>query len=100
AMMPFGAAAPRLTRENAVRTTVEVPNTVPLVALTVLVNVPAVVPPVNNPVMLLIVPPPFATDQTGEIGNTLPLASRPTAEYCCVPLVVMVFGFGVTVMVA
>ena len=54
-------------------------------------------PAVNSPAAV-IVPPPATTDQAGVIGTTLPLASRPTAVNCCVPLTTRVTGFGVTVM--
>src|ERR1035437_5913752 len=79
--------------------TVAVPKIAPLVALTVLVNVPDVVPAVNKPVEL-IVPPLAATDQVGAIATTLPLASLPTAVNCCVPPVARLLGFGLTVIVA
>src|SRR5579862_1631704 len=84
----------------AVSVTVAVPETLPLVALTVLANVPAVVPAVKRPLVELMVPPPFTAVQTGEIGTTLPFASLPTAVNCCVPLVCMATGFGDTVMEA
>ena len=84
----------------AVTVTVAVPEIAPLVALTVLVNVPATAPAVKRPVAALMLPPPFTTDQTGEIGKMLPSPSRPTAVNCCVPLVWTEAGFGVTVMVA
>ena len=65
--------------------TVAKPAIVPIVARTVFVKVPAVVPAVNRPVAALIVPPPATTDQSGVIATTLPLASLPTAVNCCVP---------------
>jgi hypothetical protein len=79
--------------------TVAVPNIEPLVARTVLLNVPVAPPAVNNPVLALMVPPPAVTDQTGVIATTLPCASLPTAVNCCVVLMGSV-GFGVTVIVA
>jgi hypothetical protein len=79
---------------------VAVPKMVPLVARTVLANVPATVPAVKSPLLALMVPPPFVTDQTGVIVTTLLLASRPTAVYCWVPLIGIVPGLGVTVIVA
>src|SRR3954462_1798088 len=86
AMIPFGAAAPRLTIGAGaveVTVTVAVPEIVPLVAFTVLLKVPVVPPEVKRPVLELMDPPPFTTDQTGEIATTLPLASRPVAANCC-----------------
>src|ERR1051325_11106849 len=79
--------------------TVAVPETAPLMAFTVFVNVPANGPAVKRPVDPLIVPPPATTDQTGAIGKTLPAASRPTAVNCCVALTSIAAGFGVTVIV-
>src|ERR1035437_5827646 len=79
--------------------TVAVPKIAPLVAVTVLVNVPGVVPAVNTPVEL-IVPPLATTDQVGVIATTLPLASLPMAVNCCVRLTFSETGFGVTVIVA
>ena len=73
---------------------------VPLVARTVLLNVPSVAPAVKSPVPALIVPPPACTDQTGVIVTMLLPASRATATNCCVPSTAVVSGFGVTVMVA
>jgi hypothetical protein len=65
--------------------TVAVPEMLPLVALTVLVNVPSVAPAVKRPVVLPMAPPLATTDQvaTGEIATTLPPASLPTAVNCC-----------------
>jgi hypothetical protein len=80
--------------------TVAVPKIDPLVALTVLVKVPVVVPAVKSPVDGSMVPPPAVTDQTGVIATTLPCASLPTAVNCCVVLMGRVAGFGVTVIVA
>ena len=79
--------------------TVAVPKIAPLVALTVLVNVPDVVPAVNKPA-LAIVPPPLTTDQVGVIATTLPFASLPTAVNSWVPPVGNVAEAGVTVIVA
>src|SRR3954469_19063806 len=89
AMMPLAAAVLRSTSGGTtggvtVTVTVAVPEIAPLVALTVLVKVPARIPAVNRPVLPLIVPPPLTTDQAGEIGTMVPLASRPTALNCCV----------------
>src|ERR1019366_9234533 len=79
--------------------TVAVPERPPLVAVTVLANVPITVPATNKP-ELLIVPPPAATDHTGVRATTLPLASLPMAVNCCVRLTFSETGFGVTVIVA
>src|SRR5882762_9298028 len=84
---------------TTVTTTVARPETLPSRASTVLVNVPATVPAVNRPVLLML--PPFATTaQVGEIETMLPLASWPTAANCCVALAANVSELGVTVMVA
>jgi hypothetical protein len=102
-MIPFGAAAPRFTiGAGAVEftVTVAVPEIVPLVALTVLLKVPAVPPEVKRPVFGSIDPPPFTTDHTGEIAMTLPFPSRPVAANCCDEFVRSEAGFGVTVMLA
>ena len=72
----------------------------PLVAVTVFVNVPAADPAVNTPVTALIVPPPLVTVQIGMMLTTLPAASRPTAVNCCCVLAAIDTGVGVTVMVA
>src|SRR5579862_595360 len=87
------ASAPEVT------TTVAVPEMVPLVAVTVLVYVPGVVPAVNKP-PLPMVPPPFATDHAGVMATTLPLASVPTAVNCCETLTLSVLGLGVTAIAA
>ena len=84
----------------AVTIAVAVPKIVPLVARTVLVNVPVTAPAVKRPEPALMAPPPAVTDQTGVIATTLPFASRPTAVYCRVVLMGIVPGFGVTVIVA
>src|ERR1017187_732880 len=81
------------------KTTVAVAVSVPLVALTVLGNVPDAVPAVNRPVASML-PPPATTDQAGVTCTTLPLASRPTTLNCWLPLIGMYDGFGVTVMLA
>src|SRR5450759_2713300 len=101
ARIPTPDADPRIPGATAVTTTVAVPKTVPLVALTVLGNVPAAPPAVKRPVLATMLPPPFTTDQTrgGGIGTTLPPASLPTAANCCVVLMASVSGFGVTVIV-
>src|SRR5689334_14134033 len=109
AMIPFGAAAPRLMLPGdgggggggggAVTVTVALTEIEPLVAVTELEKVPGVPPAVNNPVALVL-PPPFATDQTGVRLTGLPPASLPTATYCCVVPCCSDIGFGVTVMVA
>src|ERR1700694_25031 len=78
--------------------TVAVPEIAPLVALTVLANVPVVVPAVKRPEAALMLPPPATTDQTGVIATTFPVASLPTAVNCCVVLIGSVAGFGVTVI--
>src|SRR4051812_35636482 len=69
AMMPLSPALFRLTIGLGGRAgetmTVAVPDTAPLVALTVFVNVPANGPAVKRPVLALIDPPPATTDQTG-----------------------------------
>src|SRR3954466_8431159 len=100
AMMPFDAAAP----SGAIGTddwtmTVAEPKMVPLVARTVFVYVPEVVPAVNI-AAALIDPPPAMTDQVGVMVMTLPPASLPTAVYCCVALTARVRGVGETVMLA
>ena len=82
-----------------VTVTVAEPETAPLVARTVLENVPGAVPAVNRPAPV-IVPPLATTDQVGETETTLPPASRPTTVNCCVPLMASDTGFGVTVIVA
>src|SRR6185503_4224441 len=79
--------------------TVATPDSVPLVACTVPLNVPAVAPAVKFPLELML-PPPFTTDQTGVIGVTLPPTSLPTAVNCCVPLIRTDPGVGDTVIVA
>lgn len=78
--------------------TVARPEIPPLVARTVLLNVPGVAPAVNNPELLIV--PPATTDHTGVTGTTLPPASLATAVNCCVCPTRTVLGFGVTVMVA
>ena len=72
------------------------PERPPAVAVTG--NAPGVVPAVRKPVLLML-PPPAATDHVGVIGTTLFPASRPTATNCCVPLMASVTS-GVTVMLA
>src|SRR5476649_2142747 len=81
AMMPFGVTVPRLTIGAGFDVTVTVaePETAPLVAWTVLVNVPVVGPAVKRPVLGSMLPPPFTTVQSGVIATTLPLPSLPTA---------------------
>src|SRR6476619_7058935 len=83
-----------------VTVTVAEPKIVPLVARTVLLNVPVTPPAVNKPLPALMTPPPFTTDHTGVIATTLPPASLPTAVNCCGVLIASVTGFGVTVIVA
>ena len=80
--------------------TVAVPLTLPLVALTVLENVPASVPAVNTPVLASMVPPPLTTDHTAVMGTALPFASVPIAVNCCVAPGASVTGLGVTMMPA
>src|ERR1700720_251129 len=91
--------------EGEVTIAVAVPKIVPLVALTVLVNVPTAPPAVKGAVSPVVpagmVPPPAVTDHVGANGEmTLPLASLPTAVYVIVVLMGSVPGFGVTVIVA
>ena len=52
----------------AVTIAVAVPKMVPLVALTVLVNVPVTAPAVKRPVEALMVPPPAVTAYTPGVG--------------------------------
>src|ERR1043166_3732849 len=86
-----------VARAPAVTMTVAEPLRAPTVARTEFANVPGVPPATNSP-PVPIVPPPLATDQTGEIVTTLPLASRPTAVNCCDVPTLSVDGVGVTVM--
>ena len=60
--------------------TVARPEKLPLVAWTVLVNVPGVVPAVKRPELLIVPPEPAL--HTGVMTTTLPLASLPTAVNC------------------
>src|ERR1019366_2587498 len=79
--------------------TVAKPASPPLLARTVLANVPDTVPAVKRPVALMA--PPFATTaHTGVIATGFPAMSLPAAVNCWVALSVMVAGVGVTVMVA
>ncbi len=80
-----------------VTTTVAVADRLPLVALIVLLYVPANPAAVNRP-ELLIVPPPATTDQVGVIPTLAPEKSVPSAVNCCVPLTASTCGFGVTVI--
>jgi hypothetical protein len=90
-----------VARAPAVTMTVALPERAPLVATTVLVYVPVVVPDVNNPEPLTIVPATgLTTDQTGVAAITLPFASLTTAVNCWFVLIGSVAGFGVTVIVA
>jgi hypothetical protein len=90
----------------AVTIAVAVAESVPFVALTVLVNVPGVEPAVNGTVSPVAptgtVPPPATTDQltVPVIGTVLPSASLPDAVYVSAVLTAMVPGFGVTTMEA
>jgi hypothetical protein len=91
--------------EGDVTIAVAVPKIVPLVALTVLGNVPTAPPAVKGAVSPVVpagmVPPPAVTDQVGTNGEImLPLPSLPTAVYVIVVLMGSVPGFGVTVIVA
>src|SRR5580765_8837023 len=79
--------------------TVANPEMPPLVALTVSVNVPATLPAVNRPELLLIDPPPDTMDQVGVIETRLPRASRPVAVNGWSAPMGRV-GLGVTVIVA
>jgi hypothetical protein len=83
---------------EAMTVTVAVPKIVPLVALTLLGNVPVVLPAVKRPEAATIVPGGLTVVQTGVIATTLPFASWPTAVNCCVAPMSSV-GFGVTVIV-
>jgi hypothetical protein len=78
--------------------TLAVPEIEPLVATTVLENVPATEPAVKRPV-LVMVPPPAATVQAGTIESTTPWASLPTAVNCWVASIARVTS-GVTLMLA
>src|SRR6202040_1535547 len=91
--------------EGEVTIAVAVPKIVPLVALTVLANVPTAPPAVKGAVSPVVpagvVPPPALNHHGGANGEmTLPLASLPTAVYVIVVLIGSVPGFGVTVIVA
>jgi hypothetical protein len=102
ARIPMEVAAPRFTNDGegaAMTVTVAVPKIVPLVALTLLGNVPVVFPAVKRPVVATMVPGGLTVDQVGVIATTLPFASFPTAVNCCVAPMSNV-GFGVTVIVA
>jgi hypothetical protein len=83
---------------------VAVPESVPFVALTVLVNVPGVEPAVKGTVSPVepagTVPPPATTDQVTVpvIGTVLPSASLPDAVYVSAVLMGIVPGLGVTTM--
>src|SRR5437764_41053 len=68
-------------------------------AVTATVAVPATAPAVNRPV-LLIAPPLATTDHVGANATMLPEASLPTAVNCCVVLMPIVTGLGVTAIVA
>jgi hypothetical protein len=88
----------------AVTMAVAVADSVPFVALTVLVNVPGVEPAVKGTVSPVApagtVPPPATTDQVTVpvIGTVLPSASLPDAVYVSEVLIGIVPGFGVTTM--
>jgi hypothetical protein len=84
---------------GAITVTVAVPKIEPLVARTLLANVPVVFPAVKRPEAATMVPGGLVVDQTGVIVTGLPLASLPTAVNCCVAPTRSV-GFGVTVIVA
>src|ERR1700680_4928850 len=94
----FGVTAMVATGPT-VTVTVAVPAMLPLVAWTVLGNVPGAVPAVKSP-PLVMAPPPATTAQVGATAMTLPPASLPTATNCCVPVMGNVSGLGVTVIVA
>src|SRR5579859_2063983 len=94
----FGVTVMVASTPGAVTITVANPEMDPLVALTVLVNVPAVRPAVNKPEELLMAPPPATIDHVGVMATTLPLASLPTATNDWVAPICSV-GFGVTVIV-
>src|SRR5687767_3912590 len=61
--------------------TVAKPETVPLVARTVLANVPRVGPAVNRP-LVLMAPPPLTTLQETVTGTVFPAESLPVAVNC------------------
>ena len=65
-------------------------------------NAPAEAPAVNAPELLLMLPPPFTTDQVGagEMAITTPFASWPDAVNCWVALATKLTGLGVMVMLA
>src|SRR4029077_367599 len=101
ARIPMEFAAPRFMNDGggaAITVTVAVPKIVPLVALTVLGNVPVVLPAVKRPEAATIVPGGLTVDHTGVIATTWPFASWPTAVNCWVAPTSSV-GFGVTVIV-
>lgn len=81
----------------ALTTIVADPDTLPLVARTVVV--PGVAAAVNNPVEV-IVPAPLATDHVGVIATTFPAASRAVAVNCIVPEVARVSLAAETTMLA
>jgi len=85
---------------DAMTVTVAVPKIEPLVARTLLANVPVVFPAVKRPEVALMVPGGLTVDQTSGLSvTTLPAPSLPTAVNCCVAPTSSV-GFGVTVIVA
>jgi hypothetical protein len=103
-MVPGFGVTTMLASGPAVTIAVAVPESVPLVALTVLVKVPVVEPAVKGTVSPVApagtVPPPATTDQVTlpVIGTVLPSASLPDAVYVSAVLIGMVPGFGVTTM--
>src|SRR3990172_5508255 len=84
---------------EAVTVAVAKPETSPLVARTVLTNVPGVVPAGNKPVLPSMAPPPATTDQVGVIATRLLSASLPVAANGCFALMARDCGLGVTVIV-
>src|ERR1035437_5132772 len=81
-----------------VTVTVAVPESVPLVAVTELVNVPGVIPAVNIPPPSTV-PPPAALDQVVATTTVFPPSSFPVATNCCLAPTISAAGFGVTVRV-
>jgi len=91
------AKTPELTVTVAKPETLPLAQSAVLHALTVLAKVPATMPAVNRP-ELLMAPPLATTDHVGVIETVLPLASLPTAVNCWVPLMARTLGLGVTVI--
>jgi hypothetical protein len=79
---------------------VATPDFPPLLAFTLLANVPVVAPAVNRPEEASTEPPLFTTLHEGVIGIGFPASSVPTAESCAVAPGASVCGFGETAMLA